>query len=256
MPVRTARASVRLNLTALPQGPVTVRIRAVAGPSLGRSTPTYFQLYHAGGSPPRSRPTPGHRTRWQSPRLRRGVQPAHLPLHGRSKPRSGLSCRASRNTGGPPSSGKRSSPIQPEGSTISALSIAATYGWPFCPTLGDIATPTRGAGAISGQSSRSARPGGSGFAARYGHFEARILAPASPGTWPALWLLPSDNLIEPKSTVAEIDAVELYGHDPRGACHTTHSYFNGRNVGRDRAVRSAASHRPGGHAMARLWGHR
>ena len=45
-----------------------------------------------------------------------------------------------------------------------------------------------------------------------------------------MWLLPSDNLIEPKSTVAEIDAVELYGHDPPGACHSTHSYMNGRNV--------------------------
>jgi beta-glucanase (GH16 family) len=45
-----------------------------------------------------------------------------------------------------------------------------------------------------------------------------------------MWLLPSDNLIQPKSTVAEIDAVELYGHDPRGACHTTHSYTDGRDV--------------------------
>jgi beta-glucanase (GH16 family) len=31
--------------------------------------------------------------------------------------------------------------------------------------------------------------------------------------------------------VAEIDIVELYGHDPRGACHTTHSYAGGRDTG-------------------------
>lgn len=56
--VRTARASVRLNLIALPQGPVTVRIRGVAGPSVGSSTPTFFQLYHAGGLAPRAAPRP------------------------------------------------------------------------------------------------------------------------------------------------------------------------------------------------------
>ena len=43
-----------------------------------------------------------------------------------------------------------------------------------------------------------------------------MLAPAAPGTWPAFWMLPSDNLIKPQPVVAEIDAVELYGHDPTG----------------------------------------
>ena len=59
--VRAARASVKVNLIALPQGPVTVRIRGVAGPSLGRSAPTFFQLYHAAGLPPRAaiRPSAG-----------------------------------------------------------------------------------------------------------------------------------------------------------------------------------------------------
>lgn len=68
----------------------------------------------------------------------------------------------------------------------------------------------------------SARQGGSGFSAQYGYFEARILAPAAPGTWPAFWMLPSDNLVAPTPKVAEIDAVELYGHDPVSACHSTH----------------------------------
>ena len=92
-----------------------------------------------------------------------------------------------------------------------------------CPTRGGITTPTHGVGATSGRSSRRLGPADLVSATRYGHFEARILAPAAPGTWPAVWLMPSDNLIEPRTTVAEIDAVELYGHDPRGTCHSTHS---------------------------------
>ena len=51
-----------------------------------------------------------------------------------------------------------------------------------------------------------------------------MLAPAAPGTWPAFWMLPSDNLVAPTPTVAEIDAVELYGHEPTAACHSTHDY--------------------------------
>lgn len=77
----------------------------------------------------------------------------------------------------------------------------------------------------------SARPGGSGFSAQYGYFEARMFAPAAPGTWPAFWMLPSPNLVEPQPVVAEIDAVELYGHVPTGACHTTHEYREGKNDG-------------------------
>ncbi len=77
----------------------------------------------------------------------------------------------------------------------------------------------------------SARTGGSGLSAQYGYFEARIYAPAMPGTWPAFWLLPSDNLAEKQRVVAEIDAVELYGHDPEGSCSTTHSYTDGKDQG-------------------------
>ena len=76
-----------------------------------------------------------------------------------------------------------------------------------------------------------ARQGGSGFAAQYGYFEARMLTTAAPGTWPAFWLLPSDNLVRPQPAVAEIDAVELYGHEPTGACHSTHEYVGGRDGG-------------------------
>ncbi|MEY2847588.1 MAG: hypothetical protein RI885_253 [Actinomycetota bacterium] len=73
----------------------------------------------------------------------------------------------------------------------------------------------------------SARPGGSGFSAQYGYFEARMLAPIGEGTWPAFWTLPSPNLIEKDDVGAEVDVIELYGHDPVNACVATHAYADG-----------------------------
>lgn len=95
----------------------------------------------------------------------------------------------------------------------------------------------------------SARPGGSGFSAQYGYFEARMFAPAAPGTWPAFWLLPSDNLVAPTPSVAEIDAVELYGHDPTGSCQSTHDY----RLGRDDGVASCADDRFASVRAAMTW---
>lgn len=77
----------------------------------------------------------------------------------------------------------------------------------------------------------SARPGGSGFSGQYAYFEARMLAPQAPGTWPAFWMLPSPSLVAPESAVAEIDAVELYGHSPESSCQTTHQYVGNKQSG-------------------------
>ena len=82
-----------------------------------------------------------------------------------------------------------------------------------------------------------------------------MFALAAPGTWPALWLLPSDNLIEPKSTVAEIDAVQFYGTTTRCLPHHALLLERTQPPG-DRAVWSPVRHRAGGHAMAGLRGHR
>jgi hypothetical protein len=89
----------------------------------------------------------------------------------------------------------------------------------------------------------SGRQGGSGFSAQYGYFEARMLAPAAPGTWPAFWTLPSDNLIRPQPAVAEIDAVELYGHEPVAGCHSTHEYRDGGDGGVARCGKRFANER-------------
>ncbi|WNM28401.1 glycoside hydrolase family 16 protein [Demequina capsici] len=70
----------------------------------------------------------------------------------------------------------------------------------------------------------SARIGSSGFSAQYGYFEARILAPAGAGTWPAFWMLDTESARLPGQGSGEVDAVELYGHDPTGTCHTIHNW--------------------------------
>jgi beta-glucanase (GH16 family) len=44
-------------------------------------------------------------------------------------------------------------------------------------------------------------------------------------------------LVRPQPTVAEIDAVELYGHEPTGACQSTHEYAAGRDGGAARCGR-------------------
>ena len=87
----------------------------------------------------------------------------------------------------------------------------------------------------------SSRWGGSGFSAQYGYFETRMLAPAGKGTWPAFWMLPSDNLVGKTPVAAEIDAVELYGHDPVSTCHSTHQYSDGKDLATTRCVRPHAS---------------
>ncbi|WP_084073397.1 family 16 glycosylhydrolase [Demequina sp. NBRC 110052] len=72
----------------------------------------------------------------------------------------------------------------------------------------------------------SARVGGSGFSAQYGYFEARILAPAAAGSWPAFWMLDTESARAPADAAGEIDAVELYGHNPTGSCHTAHNWLS------------------------------
>jgi hypothetical protein len=227
--VTSARASVRINLTSLPTGPVTLRLRGLSGPSLSRSTPTYFQLYNVGTS----KPPVGHR---------RGTGPGGRTLvyaEEFNKPislsREGRNPAADYPAGKPEfwgvsQFGEAIFPDPASGFDNLRIVDGRYLRMAVRPNPRGYHDPNPWGRKHIGAIIATARPGGSGFAAQYGHFEARILAPAAAGTWPAIWLLPSDNLIAAKQRVAEIDAVELYGHNPRGACHTTHSYFNGNNV--------------------------
>lgn len=70
----------------------------------------------------------------------------------------------------------------------------------------------------------SARIGGGGFGAQYGYFEARMKGGPGIGTWPAFWLLDMQSAVTEPGSSTEVDAVELYGHDVSGSCHSTHHY--------------------------------
>ncbi|GAB4082267.1 hypothetical protein GCM10028783_32160 [Modestobacter muralis] len=77
----------------------------------------------------------------------------------------------------------------------------------------------------------SVRVGGSGFAAQYGYFEARMLGAPGVGSWPAFWMLDTENTTPRGTTASEVDAVELYGHNTAGSCHTTHNWGYGDGDG-------------------------
>lgn len=66
--------------------------------------------------------------------------------------------------------------------------------------------------------------GGAGFVAQYGYFEARMLGAPGLGSWPAFWMLNSESAAVRSDRSAEVDAVELYGVNPLGSCHTVHDW--------------------------------
>ena len=229
VPVVADRASARLAFGQLRAGPVFVQVRAVAGPSLSASQPTYFQVYNAGSAlTAGTTASPGARGKTLAYRDEFN-RPVSLSNEGRNP-------QADYPAGKPEYWGvaQFGDAIYPDPARgfDNINSVDNRYLRLAAQPLPSGYTDPNGWGRrYIGSLVGSARPGGSGFSARYGHFEARVLAPSAPGTWPAFWLLPSDYLIQPKPRVAEIDIVELYGHDPRGTCHTTHSYGNGHESG-------------------------
>lgn len=57
---------------------------------------------------------------------------------------------------------------------------------------------------------------------RYGRMEARIKVPAGRGTWPAFWMLPTDEVYGYWPQSGEIDIMEYVGHHPAEALGTIH----------------------------------
>lgn len=227
-PVASGRASVRLELQQLPAGPMTVALRGVAGPSLRASTPTYLQLYNVGLPPWELMPiSPGANGRTLA-YTENFDRPISLSRDGRS-PTADYAA-AKPEPGGVSEFGAAIFADPSRGFDNLRTADGRYLRIAVRPNPPGYADPGGYGRRHIGGLVASARPGGSGFSARHGYFEARILAPASPGTWPAFWLMPTDNLIQARPTVAEIDIMELYGHDPLGACHTTHSYAGGRDT--------------------------
>jgi len=76
----------------------------------------------------------------------------------------------------------------------------------------------------------SSRVGAAGFSAQYGYFEARILGAPGAGAWPAFWMLDAESAANRSTESGEVDAVELYGHNTTGSCHSAHNWIAGNDV--------------------------
>ena len=60
------------------------------------------------------------------------------------------------------------------------------------------------------------------FAKRYGKFEFRARVPHGKGLWPALWMLPQDDVYGPWAASGEIDVMEIVGERPHEYLGTVH----------------------------------
>jgi beta-glucanase (GH16 family) len=64
----------------------------------------------------------------------------------------------------------------------------------------------------------------------YGRFEAKIKVPPGKGTWPAFWMLPTDNVYGTWPKSGEIDVMEHVGKDPQNVHISAHmELYNGAN---------------------------
>lgn len=64
------------------------------------------------------------------------------------------------------------------------------------------------------------------FAQQYGRFEFRARLPESPGLWPALWMLPLEDMYGTWAASGEIDVMEARGQQPKEVLGTLH--YGGR----------------------------
>ncbi len=75
----------------------------------------------------------------------------------------------------------------------------------------------------------------------YGRFEIRAKLPKGRGTWPAIWLLSSDNAYGNWPASGEMDIMEHVGYDPNNVHATIHtSVYNGQRGTQKSAVKFIA----------------
>lgn len=221
------RGSAQVDLTGLGRGPVTIRLRPVT-PATGGAE-TFFQLYHRGAaasseSAPASPAQAADRTLVYDDEF-------SSPL---SLSRDGLGAdyaAAKPLYWGAEDFGDAIFPDPKLGVDNVSVVDKRYLRIGVEPNPPGYADPGQFHRTHIGGMVASARRGGSGFSAQYGYFEARMMAPAGAGTWPAFWQLSNTNLISKIPEGAEIDTVELYGHDPVSACHATHQYLDGKGTG-------------------------
>ena len=69
---------------------------------------------------------------------------------------------------------------------------------------------------------------------KYGRFDLRAKMPIGKGIWPALWMLPTDNVYGGWAASGEIDIMEYLGHEPNkvhGTLHYGGRYPNNTHTG-------------------------
>ncbi|WP_158657472.1 DUF7402 domain-containing protein [Blastococcus saxobsidens] len=211
----SGHAALEVDMAMLPHGPVTLEISAL-GLSRAYTTPLSVQLFNRAGlvvKQPDHAP-PGMTLQW-SEEFR---EPLSVSASGRgaqyaaSKPEPGGSSQFGDAVFADPATGTQTlSTLEGEYLRIRAqpIGVGVTASW----------GQQHESGLLS-----SFRVGASGFSAQYGYFEARLMGAPGAGTWPAFWMLNSEAAARDTGTAAEVDAVELYGHNPRGSCHTLHSW--------------------------------
>jgi hypothetical protein len=231
VPRMDGRASAKVDVSTEARGPITIRLegyRDAADSTPDSAVTVYLQLYHSDGpaasgvsesDEPPVGTTLAFREEFTSPVS--ATSTGADAKYAASKPTASGAGVFGEAAFADPASGFDNLTIVDR----DYLRIAVV------PTPLGTPTPVAGGLGYIGGSMASSRVGGSGFSAQYGYFEARMLFPAGDGTWPAFWMLPSNNLIKDQKVVAEIDAVESYGHDPKSNCQATHSYRNGVDTG-------------------------
>ena len=76
----------------------------------------------------------------------------------------------------------------------------------------------------------------------YGRFEIRARVPRGRGTWPAIWLLPSENYYGGWPLSGEIDIMEHVGFDQNNIHFTVHNatFFGGNGKGASKVITTAS----------------
>lgn len=66
---------------------------------------------------------------------------------------------------------------------------------------------------------------------KYGRMEIRAKLPSGRGTWPAIWMMPSENTYGNWPRSGEIDIMEHVGHDPHKVFGTVHTGAYNHGIG-------------------------
>ncbi|MFC0681409.1 family 16 glycosylhydrolase [Lysobacter korlensis] len=221
----SGRATLTFDTASLAHGPLNVRLSATTGDfSNGLGAPLYVQLYNEGGQsvkPPDS-PSEGMTLQWEE-EFRDPLSVSklgHDATYAATKPEYWGPSEFGAAVFADPALGEKA-----------LATLAEEY-------LRIRVSPLEGREDPNGFDREhvsgilsSMDVGASGFGAQYGYFEARMLGAPGRGTWPAFWMMNMNSATKVSETTAEVDAVELYGHDTMGSCHGIHNWAGGEDRG-------------------------